>query len=47
MIDYIIEIDKDEDLYRKMLKEPWLPGNKLTRYLDINILTNQFRRIFG
>jgi len=47
MIKRIIEIDNSDKLYRQMLAEPWLHGNKLSRYLDIDILMAQFRRIFG
>ena len=47
MINKIIEIDNSDKLYRQMLAEPWLHGNKVSRYLDVNILTAQFRRIFG
>jgi len=46
MIDRIIEVDNDDALYNNMLKEPWLHNNKLSQYLDIDIIINQFRRIF-
>jgi len=47
VINRIIEIDNDDGLYRKMLGEPWLHGNKLSKELDIGMLTAQFRKIFG
>lgn len=47
MIEYIIKIDQDDELYRKMLREPWLHGNRPSKYLDLNLLIQNFRRIFG
>ena len=47
MIKQIIKIDNDDKLYQNMLKEPWLHGNKLSKYLDKKLLINQFRKIFG
>lgn len=47
MVNRIVEIDNDCELYREMLKEPWLHGNNLSKYLDIERLTERFREIFG
>ena len=47
MIKQIITIDNNIELYKTMLQEPWLYKNKLSKYLDLNRLINQFRKIFG
>jgi len=46
-IDRIIEVDKNDDLYEQMLREPWLNDNKLPRHLDVEEIKKQFGRIFG
>ena len=46
MIDRIIKVDNNDNLYNDMLKEPWLHNNKLSQYLDIKVIIEQFRRIF-
>lgn len=50
MIDYmvnkIIELDKDDALYAKTLKEPWYPNNKLTPYVNPNRIVARFKKIF-
>jgi hypothetical protein len=47
LIDRIIALDKDDDLYLEYLKQPWLPGNKLTPWLNPKAYINRFREIFG
>jgi len=47
LIDQIIALDKDDDLYLKYLRQPWLPGNKLTPWLKPETYINRFREIFG
>ena len=47
LIDNIIALDKNDDLYLKYLRQPWLPGNKLTELLDPKTYINRFREIFG
>lgn len=34
VIERIKEIDQNDKLYEKMLKEPWLPNNRLTKWFD-------------
>jgi len=46
MVSKIIELDKNDALYAKMLKEPWYPNNKLTPYVNPKRIVARFRRIF-
>jgi len=32
--NYVMEVDQNEDLYRQILSEPWLPANRLTAWFD-------------
>jgi len=45
VIDKIIELDQDEDKYRKMLTETWLADNKFNRYNDINLIKQNLNSI--
>jgi len=47
VIDRIVQLDKDHDLYMKCLAQPWYPNNRVTRYTDEDRILNRFRRIFG
>ena len=47
LIERIIELDNDDNLYMEMLSEPWLKGNILTKQLDIEAIKEQFGKIFG
>ena len=47
VIKEVIRIDKNEDVYRSYLEQPWFPENKLTRYVDLDHLQNRFRYIFS
>jgi hypothetical protein len=46
MIDRIIELDKNADLYMQCVAEPWYPNNKITKYVNPRIIVNKFRQIF-
>lgn len=46
IIDYIIEIDRNKDLYRKMLIEPWFKNNKLPEDANMQKTEEFFERIF-
>lgn len=35
--DYVKKVDTDDELYKKMLQEPWLQNNKLTNWFSINM----------
>ena len=38
-IEYIIELDRNEDKYLQMAAEPWLPNNKVNgEFLDESVL---------
>ena len=47
MIKKIVEIDKNDELYEKYLKEPWYPDNKPTKYVDDEIINKRLREIFN
>ncbi|MBU2634345.1 MAG: glycosyltransferase family 10 [Nanoarchaeota archaeon] len=46
-IEKIIEIDQNDDLYEKMLREPWFKYNKGNKYVDEGRLLKRFKEIFG
>jgi len=45
VVDVIIELDQNDKKYLKMLKEPWLKGNKLNKWMDLKKIEKQFERI--
>jgi hypothetical protein len=52
MIEYlvhrVIELDKNDDLYIKMLQEPWLPNNnRMTEVASLTRIYERFYTIFG
>ena len=47
MIKRIIEIDNNDELYQKILSEPWFYDNKLSKYCDDKRYKGQFKKIFG
>ena len=47
LISRIIELDKDDDKYVLMLKEPWYPNNTITPAVDPQRILNRFTQIFG
>ncbi|MBR9701506.1 hypothetical protein GOV13_01150 [Candidatus Pacearchaeota archaeon] len=47
LIERIIEIDGDEKEYAKILKEPWLKGNKINKDMDEKKILKRFKEIFG
>ncbi len=46
IIQRIIEIDKNEELYLKYLSAPWFEGNKLNKFIDEDNVIKQFKKIF-
>jgi hypothetical protein len=46
-IKRIMEIDKDDNLYRQILNEPWFPNNEPTKYVSKEALRKRFKKIFG
>jgi len=47
LVDRVMQIDRDDNLYVKMLEQPWYCGNKLTKYTDPLIIIEKFKRIFN
>jgi hypothetical protein len=51
MFEYLIwriqQIDRNPDLYYKMLREPWYHDNKLSKYVDPEIIGKRFDLIFN
>jgi hypothetical protein len=47
VIKEVIRIDKNEDVYRSYLEQPWFPENKLTKYVNHEVLADRFRYIFS
>lgn len=45
VIEKIVELDQDEEKYRKMLAEPWLTGNKFNQFNDINGIKEKFNSL--
>jgi alpha(1,3/1,4) fucosyltransferase len=46
LIEKVIEIDQNDKLYEKMLKEPWFKNNKLNKYCDEKRYFRRFEEIF-
>lgn len=45
MIKRIIEIDNNDELWEEMLKQPWYPDNKPTKYLDKELIRKRLQQI--
>lgn len=46
LVQRVIELDRDDEQYLAMMREPCLPGNRPTRWFDLNRILDQFERIF-
>jgi hypothetical protein len=46
LMQRIVELDKDDDLYIKTLQQPWYPDNKCTPYTDPAVFSNFFTKVF-
>ena len=46
VIKEVIRIDKNEDVYRSYLEQPWFRENKLSKYVDLIRLQKRFSYIF-
>lgn len=46
LVERVIEVDKDDKLYEKMLREPWYKNNKPGKYLDEKRYMKRFKEIF-
>lgn len=47
LVEQVIQLDKNDDLYIKMLQEPWLPNNRMTDVASLTRIYNRFDAIFG
>ncbi|MBI4757369.1 MAG: glycosyltransferase [Betaproteobacteria bacterium] len=47
LIDAIVELDRDDNLYLERLKQPWLHGNRVPEALEPEALLAAFDRIFS
>jgi hypothetical protein len=45
-IERIIEVDRNDELYLEYLRQPWMHGNRLNRYVDPANLLAWFERVF-
>jgi len=46
LVDVVIDLDQNDKKYMKKLKQPWLKGNKLNKWMYKARLKRQFDRIF-
>jgi hypothetical protein len=46
LVEKIIEVDKNENLYREILSEPFFKGNQVNEYVKRNNIIKQFNFIF-
>lgn len=47
MIDFIIEMDKNDDKYMDMMKQPWLPNNEIIEKNKVENIKGFLHQIFG
>jgi hypothetical protein len=47
LVDRIAEIDSNDDLYLEHLRQPWLPNNELTKWLNPKRYRSIFSKVFG
>jgi hypothetical protein len=47
VIERVLEVDRNDDLYLELLRQPWLNGNRLNQYIDPENILAQFERIFS
>jgi hypothetical protein len=46
LVDRVLEIDRDDDLYVRYMQEPWYPDNQPTPYVDSERILARFQKIF-
>ena len=46
LVDRVIAVDRDPRLHRRLLAQPWFPGNRVPRCADAEAILDQFARIF-
>jgi hypothetical protein len=47
LVDAVVELDRNDDLYLQYMREPWYPDNRLTRYVDDQVILARFEEILG
>ena len=47
VINEIIRIDQNDDIYRSYLKQPWFNNNTLNQYVRLELLVERFGYIFS
>jgi len=47
LVERVIQVDKDPDLYANLIQKPWYPNNKLTKYTNPDNVIRNFKKIFG
>jgi hypothetical protein len=47
LIEKIIEIDRDDEQYRRLLAEPYFPNNEVNEYFDENRILDFFEKILS
>lgn len=47
VVKRVIEIDKDDELYEKILREPWFYNNKPSKYMSDEMIMKRLKEIFG
>ena len=46
LVDRVVELDRNEELYRECLRQPWLPNNQIPPAARPETILDQFERIF-
>jgi hypothetical protein len=47
LVDRVVEVDRNNELYCQYLREPWYQGNVVNEYVRPENVLEQFERIFG
>jgi hypothetical protein len=46
LVDAVVQLDQNDDLYLQYMREPWYPDNALTPYVDSAAILGRFEQIF-
>ena len=46
LVERVVAVDRDPDLLRTLLAQPWYRGNRVPRSADADVILEQFTRIF-
>jgi len=47
LVEKVIEVDRNDDLYASIMREPWLENNRLNRFMEAGRLLKRFELIFN